>query len=377
MRDGKIHVLFFVSRCPACGTVNVLRDILRHCPDEAFSFSLLTTLPEDPDNSVLPEFTARMEHIFVPMSVGKGLAGFWGDVKKAIDRLNPDVIHSTWLVPDRIVSRLWPQKQLMLLHADFLPDYAYTYGLFPGLALTWLHLRAARRAHCVVAVSESLAGIFAAKYGMNVPFVRNGVSLPEGPAPDKRAAREALGLPAERTVFVCAATLSRRKNQRFLIGQFEKGAADGPLLVLLGDGPALRRLRKKARNAVHTRFEGFVSNVEDYLYAADYYVSASRSEGLGLAVIEAMRCGLPPLLSDIQAHREIVSLSDGGGECFHSGDAASFREALERLTKKDYARASEQSRETVRRHFNAEAMSAAYQAYYKKIWEEGEKRGGT
>ena len=132
---------------------------------------------------------------------------------------------------------------------------------------------------------------------MNVPFVRNGVSLPEGPAPDRRAAREALGLPAERTVFVCAATLSRRKNQRFLIGQFEKGAADGPLLVLLGDGPALRRMRKKARNAAHTRFEGFVSNVEDYLYAADYYVSASRSEGLGLAVIEAMRCGLPPLLS--------------------------------------------------------------------------------
>ncbi len=376
MRDGKPHVLFIVSRCPACGTVNVLLDILRRCSAEDFSFSLITTLPEYPGNSVLPEFTARMEHVFVPMSNFKGLLGFWGDLKKAVDRLDPDVIHSTWVVPDRIVSRFYPERQLMILHSDFLPDYAYSYGFLPGLALTWLHLRAARRAKIAVAVSGSLAGIFREKYRMDVPFVRNGVTVPETRTPDRRALREKLGLPAGGTVFVYAAAFSRRKNQDFLIEAFEKGPADGPLLVLLGEGPDLPRLRKKHKNAKKTLFAGYVSNVGDYLNAADYYVSASRSEGLPLSVLEAMAHGLPPLLSDIPQHREIVSLADGGGECFSQNDEASLREALRRLLRKDRAKASESCRETVRRYFSAEAMSSAYQDYYKRIREEGENRVG-
>ncbi len=376
MRDGKIHVLFIVSRCPNCGTVNVLRGILRHCSEKDFSLSLITTLPEYPDNSVLPEFKARMEHVYVPMSNVKGLLGFWGDVKKAIDRLEPDVIHSTWVIPDSIVSHFYPKKQLMILHSDFLQDNVFAYSLFPGLALTWMQLRAARRAKIIVAVSESLAGIFGAKYRMTAPFVRNGVTVSEAPTPDKRALRDVLGIPAGRTVFVYAATLSRRKNQRFLIEAFEKGPAGGPLLILLGDGPDLQMLRKKYKNAKNTRFTGFVSNVRDYLNAADYYVSASRAEGLPMSVLEAMAEGLPPLLSDIPPHREIVTLADSGGECFSLNDAASFCDAMNRLLLKDYAQASERCRETVRRYFNAEDMSSAYQDYYKRIWEEGANRDG-
>ena len=376
MRDGKIHVLFIVPRCPVCGTVNVLRGILRHCSEKDFSFSLITTLPEYPDNSVLPEFKARMEHVFVPMSNEKGLLGFWGDVKKAVDRLKPDVIHSSWVIPDRIISRLYPEKQLIILHSDFLPDYSFSFGLFPGLALTRMHLRAARRAKIAVAVSESLAGIFRTKYRMEVPFVRNGVTVSDMCPPDRRALRKKLGLPADGTVFVCAATLSRRKNQEFLIKAFEKNTADGSLLVLLGDGPKLQMLRKKYKDAKKIRISGYVSNVKDYYSAADYYVSASRSEGIGLSALEAMAEGLPPLLSDIPPHREIVSLTGGGGECFSLDDASSFRDALHRLLRKDYANASGICRDTVRRYFSAEAMSSAYQAYYQRIWEEGVNRDG-
>lgn len=376
MRDGKIHVLFIVPRCHNGGPVNVLRGILRHCGENDFAFSLITTLAEFPDDSVLPEFTARMAHTFVPLSNVKGLLGFWGDVKKAIDRIEPDVIHTTCVIPDLIVSRYYPQKQLTILHSDFLEDYGYTYGFLPGAALTLLHLRAVRRAKVAVAVSESLAGAFKAKYRMDVPFVRNGVDFPETEAPDKQALREKLGLPNGREVFVYAATLCRRKNQRFLIEAFEKGPADGPLLVLPGDGPELQKLRKKYQNAKNTRFVGFVSNVRDYYAAADYYVSASRSEGIGLATLEAMACGLPPLLSDIAPHQEIVSLTDGGGTCFALGDAASFRDAMQRLLQTDHAQASEKCRDAVRRYFSAQAMSEAYQAYYTRIWEEGENRGG-
>ena len=371
MRDGKLHVLFIVSRCPVCGTVNVLRDILRHCGDQEFTFSLITTLPEYPDNSVLTEFTARMEHIFVPMSVAKGLLGLWGDVKRVIDRLSPDVIHSTWIVPDRLVSRLYPGKQLMILHADFLPDYTYAYGMFPGLFLTWLHLRAVRRAKLSIAVSESLAGIFRKKYRITAPFIRNGITVSAPCSQDKQTLRKTLGLPENRKVFVCAATLCRRKDQRFLIKAFRSASEKGPLLLLLGGGPDEGRLRKSAQSLNNIRFTGFVFHVADYLAAADYYVSASRSEGLPLSVLEAMGHGLVPLLSDIPQHREIISLTGGSGECFALDNEASFLDAQDRLLKKDYGKARESCRECVRRYFNAKAMSDSYQDYYRRIGEGG------
>ena len=376
MESGKIHVLFIVPRCHNGGPVNVLRGILRYCGEKDFVFSLITTLPEFPDDSVLPEFTDRMAHVFVPMSNIRGLLGFWGDVKKAVDRLDPDVIHTTCVIPDRIVSRFFPQKQLTILHSDFLEDYGYTYGFLPGSALTLLHLLAVRRAKIAVAVCESLAGIFRAKYHMDVPFVRNGAAFSATEALDKRALREKLGLPNGRTIFVYAATICRRKNQRFLIEAFEKGPADGPLLVLAGDGRDFQKLREKYKNAKNTRLVGFISDVRDYYAAADYYVSASLSEGMPMSVLEAMACGLPPLLSDIAPHKEIVSLTDGGGACFWADDAASFQDAMHRLLEMDYARSSEKCRETVRRYFSAQAMSEAYQAYYARIREEGVNRGG-
>lgn len=52
-------------------------------------------------------------------------------------------------------------------------------------------------------------------------------------------------------------------------------------------------------------FHGFVDNVVPWLQASDLFVSASASEGMPLAVLEALSCGLPALLSDIPPHREI------------------------------------------------------------------------
>ena len=48
-------------------------------------------------------------------------------------------------------------------------------------------------------------------------------------------------------------------------------------------------------------FVGGCAVNNNYLRAADYYVSASRTEGMPLGVLEAMAEGLPLLLSDIPA----------------------------------------------------------------------------
>lgn len=52
-------------------------------------------------------------------------------------------------------------------------------------------------------------------------------------------------------------------------------------------------------------FKGMAHNVADYLDQSDIFVSSSKEEGMPLSVLEAMAHGLPCILSDIPAHREI------------------------------------------------------------------------
>jgi glycosyltransferase involved in cell wall biosynthesis len=64
--------------------------------------------------------------------------------------------------------------------------------------------------------------------------------------------------------------------------------------------------------------------------AADLFVLASRREGSGYALIEALACGATPVVSDIPSFRE---LTGGGavGALAPPGDAAAFSDALVRL----------------------------------------------
>ena len=53
---------------------------------------------------------------------------------------------------------------------------------------------------------------------------------------------------------------------------------------------------------------GHISNIYDWLFMSDIFVSTSFSEGLPNSVLEAISCGLPTILSDIPPHKEIKEM---------------------------------------------------------------------
>ena len=363
----KRRVLFIVPRCASAGPLFVVRDILRHCDRNEFDMRLISLADEIPARCIRDQFEALLPCDHVPLSTAQGLLGWTKPLKTAIDRFDPHVIHTTGAVADVAVSRLYPHKQLTVIHSDFRANYTQVFGRMPGLALAWLQMRAVRRARVAVTVSESLSQIYARDYGFQIPFIRNGVEVGPLWTGDREALRRQLGLPQGRTIFVCAATFSALKNQGFLAECFAQGPAQGPLLLLLGDGETWAGLRETYGNAQNVRMPGRVNNVREYLRAADYYVSASRSEGAPLSVLEAMAEGLPLLLSDIPQHREIVSLAEESGELYKTDDPASFVQAMGRVMEKDRASAAQASRTAVEQHFSARTMSIAYQRLYQSI----------
>ena len=94
--------------------------------------------------------------------------------------------------------------------------------------------------------------------------------------------------------------------------------------------------------------------VEQLMRAADLFVLGSHSEGSGYALIEALACGLPPVVTDIPSFRALTGRG-AVGALWPCGDAAAFAAALQRIA----ARTGVAARAAVRAHFERELSFAA------------------
>lgn len=89
-------------------------------------------------------------------------------------------------------------------------------------------------------------------------------------------------------------------------------------LEVIGQGPERTRLEQLSRDLRvqdRVRFTGHLRSHADVLRAiasAEIFVSASRIEGFGLALVEAMALGVPYVASDIDAFREVTDSGRGG-----------------------------------------------------------------
>jgi glycosyltransferase involved in cell wall biosynthesis len=108
---------------------------------------------------------------------------------------------------------------------------------------------------------------------------------------------------------------------------------DDITLRIVGQGPDRRRLESLAQDlgvADRVQFEGFVGAHDEVLgmvAEARCLVSASEIEGFGIVVVEAQSVGVPVVLSDIPAFKELVP--DGrGGRLFSAGNAGALAAAV-------------------------------------------------
>lgn len=164
--------------------------------------------------------------------------------------------------------------------------------------------------------------------GMGVDFSRFPPAAPE----ERAAARAAYSLPEDAVCLVCAAEFSKRKNQALLLQALAR-LPENYYLLLPGDGALLEECRETAAALgvlPRCRFPGRLTNVRGALTAADICVSASRSEGLPFAVMEAMHMALPCVLTRVKGHEDLLDGS-GTGYLVPFGDAAAFAEAVQTL----------------------------------------------
>jgi glycosyltransferase involved in cell wall biosynthesis len=85
--------------------------------------------------------------------------------------------------------------------------------------------------------------------------------------------------------------------------------------LIVGDGPEMKDLRLKANQlgiSANTVFTGYIHDLTCVYWASDIFISSSRSETFGHAVVEAMASGLPVIARDIPVLREIINHGENG-----------------------------------------------------------------
>jgi glycosyltransferase involved in cell wall biosynthesis len=316
----------------------------------------------------------------IPLYEGhNSIRGFFRTIKDALAAKDYDVIHAH----SPHVGFLFAIADL-LMAGKYVPITVYNvqnsyqnYKLRNKLLMLPVFAYFRRVVCCSQACLESFPAVYRWLAGDRLRVVPNGLDI----ARVDRAMAEYTRKQSDETFTVASVgRLIPIKDPHTLLRAFHQGADATSQLIFIGEGAMRDELTAEVRaRSIGDRveFTGLVprDQVFERLSRADVVVSTSHGEGLPVAVIEAMACRCPVILSDIEPHREIV----GNADCVPlvaPGNVAGFAREIERfrlMSAAERARIGEQCRRIVEERFSLEAMNRDYEAIYAQVIGQGHR----
>lgn len=130
---------------------------------------------------------------------------------------------------------------------------------------------------------------------------------------NREGKRRELGFTKDDFILLSVGELIPRKNHQLVLhalGLLQKQGKLGNIqYVICGRGVKLDELKALAQElqiADHVHFLGYRNDISAICQASDLFVFMSKQEGLPVAMMEAMACGLPVICSDIRGDTDLV-----------------------------------------------------------------------
>lgn len=178
--------------------------------------------------------------------------------------------------------------------------------------------------------------------GINVKKIQEGVS-------EKRLEiRKELGLEKDDILLLSVGELNKNKNHELVIRAISELKDLNIKYIICGQGPLqehLKKLAKKLGIGDRLFLLGFRSDVIDVYKSADVFIFPSKREGLSVALMEAMACGLPCVVSAIRGNEDLIDKE--GGELFDCNSVTSCRDAIKNSLFLDWNKKGEYNKETI------------------------------
>ncbi len=228
----------------------------------------------------------------------------------------------------------------------------------------------------IVAVSEDLRGYLAEGFGLpreSLSLIPNGIEIPaltlRSPGPQRELERARLGLPTTAPLVLCVGNLYPVKDHATLVRALAK--LPDVHLAIAGRGAEeenLRHLAEELGLADRLHLLGLRDDVGALLGVCDVFAQPSRSEGLPLAILEAMSRSVPVVASRVGGIPEAIE--DGrSGLLARPGDPDAFVRALATIlgSPEQAERLGQHARARVEREFSIAAMVDRYLAAYQAL----------
>jgi len=245
------------------------------------------------------------------------------------------------------------------------------------LELRWLR----KWAHCVMILNEgmreeALAQNFSPGQLLWMPNPVDTNEFAPANRQDQSGLRLRFGIPVNARVVLYCGRLSPEKALPSLLDAFSivsQRVAEA-VLVIIGDGPLRAALESQAQrlglDAKSVRFTGRVDpdDISTWLKTGDVFSLVSFSEGFPCSLAEAMSAGLPCVVSDIPANRQLV---EDGQEGFRVpvGNADAIADAILRLLGdvELSARMGEAARQKIVGNYSTDQIADRYEAIIQSV----------
>ncbi|HHV18961.1 MAG TPA: glycosyltransferase family 4 protein [Thermoanaerobacterales bacterium] len=300
---------------------------------------------------------------------GESSANF-GHIKKLrqiISREKADIVHTHASFAGRIAGKLSGCKVVMTRH-----------GL--GSGGSGLLKRTAAAVVSRVFTDRIIAISRAVKISLmdsGVPadmitIIYNGIDLSKFEGIEGTLRKE-LGVDPNVPIIGIVARLVPEKGYEYAINAFYHVLKQNPsaLLVIVGDGPLEKSLKDmcvKMGIKDNVVFMGYRQGVENLVMDFDVFVLPSISEGLGLALLEAMALGKPAVATTAGGIPEIIKHDVNGLLVSPGNDKYLAESIIEVLSDKRRAKAlGLAAQKTVNKKFSSKTMIEKTENVYREI----------
>lgn len=326
--------------------------------------------------------TSTLERVLPFQARTLGIAAFGPGLADSVPRIGAAQLRHFWRRPARRPTRIWhARRNVEMLAGVVLRDLLRMKLslVFTSASQRW-HTRWSRflisRMDAVIATSEKTAGYLQRPSTV----IHHGIDMDSfAPAPDKAAARRAVGLPDDLKMIGCFGRIRAQKGTDVFVDALIRVLPDHPGWggVVLGRATGAhtaffadqRAKVEKAGLADRILFPGEVATSDIALWyrALDLYVAPQRWEGFGVTPLEAMACAVPVVATKVGAFEELV-VEGTTGAIIPPGDVAAMAAAVTAFVQRDEAARASMA-DAARRHVvdshsiatEAEKINAVYE----------------
>ncbi|CAN2046371.1 Glycosyltransferase family 4 protein [Candidatus Magnetomoraceae bacterium gMMP-1] len=222
-------------------------------------------------------------------------------IKKLMRTKIFDLIHAYFGIPCGYIAMKLGLPFIVSLQGSDVPFFNNRFNILDRLFFRNLSKKIWKKARTIIANSQGLKDLaLEVNSGQHIDVIYNGVDIEEFKFSKNKKINKKI-------ILLSIGRLIERKGFEYLIKALKN--ADEIKTIIIGDGylkSHLEQLSKKLQ--LNIEFLGFKNHneIKNYLQKADIFVLPSLNEGMSNAVLEAMACGLPLIITDVGGSRELV-----------------------------------------------------------------------